>query len=200
MPKIVDHDARKAALVAAVWRVIARSGMNTATVRSVASEAGVSPSSLRHYFSDQGELLMFAAHAMTARIVERLEGHPVDGDGLTRAQRVLEEMLPLDDDRTVEVTVWLEALSRARFDDRLSTLKTAGWFGERYLCRVAWAHLKGIDLPQSPDATFDAEDDERSAAQLHTFIDGLTLQALTFRDQLPPSAVVDLVREYLTTH
>ena len=198
MPKIVDHDARKAELVAAVWRVISRSGMNSATVRSVAAEAGVSPSSLRHYFSDQSELLIFAAQAMTSRIVARLESHPDEGGGLERAQRVLEEMLPLDDDRSVEVSVWLEALTRARFDDRLATLKTAGWFGERYLCRVAWAHLKGIDLPRSAEGVFGAEIDERSAAQLHAFIDGLTLQAITYPEHLCSEAVVELLHGYLT--
>ena len=104
MPKIVDHDARRAEIVAAVWRVIERSGMDGATVRSVAAEAGVSPGSLRYYFSDQGELVLFAAEAMTQRVVHRLEAHPTDGDGLVRAIRVLEEMLPLDEDRRAEAS------------------------------------------------------------------------------------------------
>nr|WP_128645322.1 TetR/AcrR family transcriptional regulator [Rhodococcus sp. BS-15] len=102
MPKIVDHDARRAEIVAAVWRVIERAGMDGATVRSVAAEAGVSPGSLRYYFSDQGELVLFAAEAMTQRVVHRLEAHPTDGDGLVRAIRVLEELLPLDEDRRAE--------------------------------------------------------------------------------------------------
>ncbi|QII02371.1 TetR family transcriptional regulator [Rhodococcoides fascians A21d2] len=198
MPKIVDHDARRAEIVAAVWRVIERAGMNGATVRSVATEAGVSPGSLRYYFSDQGELVLFAAEAMAQRVVHRLEAHPTEGDGLARAIRVLEEMLPLDEDRRVEASVWLEAIVRARFDERLEALKTAGWFGSRYLCRLAWAHLHDLDRPNSPAFTFDSTADERAAAELHTFIDGLTLQAVTYPEQLTVDEVRRLLQDYLT--
>ncbi|OZC76592.1 hypothetical protein CH251_06875 [Rhodococcus sp. 06-462-5] len=199
MPKIVDHDVRRAEIVAAVWRVIERAGMNGATVRSVAAEAGVSPGSLRYYFSDQGELVLFAAEAMTQRVVARLEAHPTDGDGLLRAIRVLEELLPLDEDRSVEASVWLEAIVRARFDERLAALKTAGWFGSRYLCRLAWAHLHDLDRPNSPAFTFDSAADERAAAELHTFVDGLTLQAVTYPEQLAADEVRRLLRDHLQT-
>lgn len=197
MPKLVDHQARRAEIVAAVWRVVTRAGMNGATVRSVAAEAGVSPGSLRHYFSDQGELLLFAAEAMTDRVVQRLQAHSDTGDGLTRATRVLEELLPLDEDRRVEGAVWLEAVTRARFDRRLAPLKTAGWFGERYLCRLAWAHLRGIDLPTSPQYTFDDITDEHETAQLHAFVDGLTFQAVTYPDRLAPAETRRLLHSFL---
>ncbi len=197
MPKIVDHDARRAEIVAAVWRVIERAGMNGATVRSVAAEAGVSPGSLRYYFSDQGELVLFAAEAMTQRVVHRLEAHPTDGDGHVRAIRVLEELLPLDEDRRAEASVWLEAIVRARFDERLAALKTAGWFGSRYLCRLAWAHLHDLDRPDSPAFTFVRAADEHAAAELHTFIDGLTLQAVTYPEQFAAEEVRQSLRTYL---
>ncbi|MGV8874662.1 MAG: TetR/AcrR family transcriptional regulator [Rhodococcus sp. (in: high G+C Gram-positive bacteria)] len=199
MPKIVDHEARRAEIVAAVWRVIERAGMNGATVRSVAAEAGVSPGSLRYYFSDQGELVLFAAEAMTQRVVHRLEAHPTDGDGLTRAIRVLEELLPLDDDRRAEASIWLEAIVRARLDDRLAALKTAGWFGSRYLCRLAWAHLRGLETPRSPEDTAGTVGDELAVAELHTFIDGLTLQAVTYPEQLTADEVRRLLHGYLNT-
>ncbi|MCJ0894558.1 TetR/AcrR family transcriptional regulator [Rhodococcus sp. ARC_M5] len=199
MPKIVDHDARRAEIVAAVWRVIERSGMDGATVRSVAAEAGVSPGSLRYYFSDQGELVLFAAEAMTQRVVHRLEAHPTDGDGLVRAIRVLEELLPLDEDRRAEASVWLEAIVRARVDERLASLKTAGWFGSRYLCRLAWAHLHDLDRPNSPAFIFVSAADERAAAELHTFIDGLTLQAVTYPEQLAADEVRRMLQDYLKT-
>lgn len=198
MPKIVDHDARRADIVAAVWRVIERAGMNGATVRSVAAEAGVSPGSLRYYFSDQGELVLFAAEAMTQRIVHRLEAHPTEGDGPTRAIRVLGEMLPLDENRRVEASVWLEAIVRARFDERLTALKTAGWFGSRYLCRLAWAYLRDLDPPNSPGFSFGNDADENAVAEMHTYVDGLTLQAVTYPEQLTPDEAHRLLQDYLT--
>ena len=44
MPKIVDHDARRSLIIYALWRVVARDGASAVSVRSVASEAGVSRS------------------------------------------------------------------------------------------------------------------------------------------------------------
>lgn len=200
MPKIVDHNARRAELAAAVWRVVERGGMSSASVRAVAAEAGVSPGSLRHYFSDQAELLVFAAEMMTARVVERLNAHLVDeGAGRHVGQRVLEELLPLDAERRIEATVWLECLSRARFDARLSELTTAGWAGERQVCRIAWASIRGLDRPQHPDESFTDQGDEQAAERLHTFIDGLTLQAVTFPEHLPPDRARRLLTDFLTS-
>lgn len=93
--------------------------------------------------------------------------------------------------------MWLEAIVRARFDERLAALKTAGWFGSRYLCRLAWAHLHDLDRPNSPAFTFDSNADERAAAELHTFVDGLTLQAVTYPEELAADEVRRLLRFYL---
>ena len=42
MPKIVDHDQRRIELVDATWRIIARLGIESATMREIALEAGLS--------------------------------------------------------------------------------------------------------------------------------------------------------------
>lgn len=48
VPKIVDHDQRRAYLLDALWRVVASQGAAAVTVRSVAAEAGVSKSNVGH--------------------------------------------------------------------------------------------------------------------------------------------------------
>ena len=60
MPRVVDPVERRRFLAQAVWRVVRREGLERASVREVAREAGVSMGSLRHYFSSQSELLIFA--------------------------------------------------------------------------------------------------------------------------------------------
>ena len=60
MPKIVDHEARRAELAAAVWRLASREGLGAVTMRGVAAEAGWSTGALGHYFADKEELLVFA--------------------------------------------------------------------------------------------------------------------------------------------
>ena len=41
MPKIVDHEARRAELAEAVWRLASRDGLEAVTLRGVAAEAGL---------------------------------------------------------------------------------------------------------------------------------------------------------------
>ena len=59
MPRVVDVEQRRTELAAAVARVIARSGIEGATMRQVAAEAGWTTGTLVHYFTDKRELLQF---------------------------------------------------------------------------------------------------------------------------------------------
>src|SRR5690606_41716840 len=72
MPKVVDHDARRQELAEATWRLIRREGLEAVSVRKVAREAGVSPGSLRHYFTSQSELLAYALRMVGERIEQRI--------------------------------------------------------------------------------------------------------------------------------
>ena len=68
MPKIVDHDKQRLLVAEAAWRVIRRDGMEQASVRKIAEEAGISPGSMRHYFSTQSELLLYAMTLVSDRV------------------------------------------------------------------------------------------------------------------------------------
>jgi AcrR family transcriptional regulator len=58
VPKIVDVEQRRADLTDAAARLIARSGIESATMREVAAEAGLTTGALTHYFTDKHELLL----------------------------------------------------------------------------------------------------------------------------------------------
>jgi len=47
VPKIVGHDERRLELVDATWRIIARHGMEGATLREIATEAGFAHGALK---------------------------------------------------------------------------------------------------------------------------------------------------------
>src|ERR687886_364195 len=57
MPKRVDHQQRRRELADAVWRVVAREGLDGTSLQLVADQAGWSIGSLRHYFASKAELL-----------------------------------------------------------------------------------------------------------------------------------------------
>lgn len=90
MPRVVDHQQRRAEIVHAVWQLIARRGIEGVTLRAVAAEAGISMGRVQHYFSSREELVLHGCRMM-------LEG----------ADRSLAR-------QTVELTPWQELRALVR--------------------------------------------------------------------------------------
>ena len=212
MPKIVDHAARRAEIAAAVWRLVGRGGVEAATVRAVAAESGWSMGSVRHYFATQEELLRFACEEMEQRLLARVRGHydGLEGGGTPdgapnpqRAIRMLKELLPIDEDRRVEVLVWLAFMTRARVDTALDEIRAASWLGERYLSRLAVADALGRPLPRELLDRLDPEL-EPLAERVHLTVDALSLQGVTHPEHWSPqqlsTAVESLVGAITTRH
>ncbi|MFI7307307.1 TetR/AcrR family transcriptional regulator [Micromonospora aurantiaca] len=185
MPKIVDHDARRAELARAMWRVVYRDGVGAATVRSIAAEAGWSPSALRHYFATQTELLVFAMEHVQAEAAERITGGDRSGSPREVAQRVLEQLLPLDRQRVREAEVWLLLAARAPTDPAARARAAEADDGIRRAVEFAVTLLTGE--PADPEAV----------AGLHAVLDGLALHTLLHPGRMPPRRARELLGAHL---
>ncbi|MEU5830009.1 TetR/AcrR family transcriptional regulator [Micromonospora tulbaghiae] len=188
MPKIVDHDARRAELARAMWRVVYRDGVGAATVRSIAAEAGWSPSALRHYFATQTELLVFAMEHVQAEAAQRIAADDRTGSPREVAQRILEQLLPLDRQRVREAEVWLLLAARAQTDPAARTRMADADDGIRRAAEFAVALLTG-----QPAA------DPEAVARLHALLDGLALHALLYPERMPPARARELLGAHLDT-
>ena len=105
MPKLIDRDERRAEIAEALWRIVLREGASGVSVREVAAEANISVGSLRHVFADKEELLEFSMRLIYERVALRIRRHDRIRNPLRWAEAVLSEVLPLDDDRRVEMHV-----------------------------------------------------------------------------------------------
>ncbi len=165
MPKVVDHQARRRELAAAVWRVICSRGPTAITIRDVAAEAGWSSGALRHYFPTREELLVFAFQLAGERAAARIRAA---GDAPIGA--LLEEALPLDDERRQEALIWFAFVGLAPTDPQLAAelertyAYVIDWFAER---------LGG------PDA-------QLRASALFAAVDGIAVQALAMPATMTP--------------
>jgi AcrR family transcriptional regulator len=184
MPKQVDHAQRREELAAALWRVVTREGVEHASLRRVAAEAGWSTGSLRHYFQTQSELLAFAMELVVERVGERVAALGADADPRTLAERLLHQVLPLDPERRAEMHVWLAFTTRALVDPSLRGLRDRAHAGLRQLCRDAVALVGG-----SPS--------EREAERLHALIDGLALHAVLDPATTTPARQTELLAAHL---
>lgn len=98
-----ERDAR---VVAAAWRLIAREGLGALTVKALAEEAGVAPSSMLYTMPNHAVVRERALEAIAPAIRKRISALPPEpGDGPERARALLEALLPLDAERRVEASV-----------------------------------------------------------------------------------------------
>ena len=196
MPKIVDHDARRAELAAAMHRVILREGVEAASVRGVAAEAGWSPGALRHYFPDQATLLRFAVSLMLADVPARVARHLPDGPTtVAEVQALLEEVLPLDDVRRVEMHVWLATMDRARHDPGFDEVRRQAWDGIEQVCRIGVARLLGRTSTDSSVPLDDAA--ELEVGRTQALVDGLAVEAFHYPERMSADRLRRVLRAHL---
>jgi AcrR family transcriptional regulator len=67
MPKIVDHDERRAEIARAVEAIVHETGIISITMRDVAKRLGCAPSVISHYFETKLEMLVFTVKQVRAR-------------------------------------------------------------------------------------------------------------------------------------
>jgi TetR/AcrR family transcriptional repressor of bet genes len=76
------HTERRAELTAAFARVLAKHGYAGATIAAVASEAGVAPGLVHHYFADKQDLLTSLVSELLERFRRRTRAYDTETDGL----------------------------------------------------------------------------------------------------------------------
>ncbi|WP_431899655.1 TetR/AcrR family transcriptional regulator [Nonomuraea sp. bgisy101] len=178
MPKIVDHEERRREVLSAASTVIVRDGIDAATSRAIAKEAGLSNGVLGHYFTDKDEILLSALRhshqRIRARITRRVEGLT----GLAALREVLLDNLPLDAERDQETRLEISFWSRSLAVERLAAVQRA----EAAELRAAVRQL----LEQARTAGEIRTDDDLGvvAERLLALVDGLSLRSLLYPDQL----------------
>jgi AcrR family transcriptional regulator len=172
MPKVVDHEERRAELGAAVWRLASREGLEALTVRRVAEEAGWSTGAVVHYFSDKEELLLFAFRTVADRVGRRLAAAEERTDEpLELARTWLVQGLPLDAERRAEVRVWFAFLGLALARPALARAQRLTYRAWR--TRVADL----LEEAQRRGQVRAGVDCSAAAAALVAVVDGLAVQA-----------------------
>jgi AcrR family transcriptional regulator len=115
VPKVVDHDERRLELLDATWRIIARHGMERATMREIATEAGFANGALKPYFPTKEMLLEFAFGHVFNRTNKRINKETTGLSGLSALRSFCLEVLPLDEERINEarivVAFWQKAVN-----------------------------------------------------------------------------------------
>lgn len=189
MPKIVDHEERRRAIIKATWQVIAREGIANATTREIAKEANCSSGVLAHYFKDKADIMASAMRAAHSEVRQRVAGTKLEG--LAALREFMLECLPLDKRRqllaAIEVSFWGQAVG----DDRLIALNSVEL--DAYRQRLRHCLVQAREAGELKDNL----DIERVVRELHVMMDGLSAQATLYKGSAPRDEQIRMLDQML---
>lgn len=159
MPKLADHDQRRAQITSAARRVIARDGLGAATFQSVAAEAGISVRLVQYYFGTKRQFLLATHQAVVAdagtRFTRRLSALGADPAPRDVIRAILTELLPTDADRRRDTIVLNSFHAAALTGSEVAAEDTLG--APRFLVRTVAEQLRRVRGDAAPSAELDAE-------------------------------------------
>ena len=197
MPKIVDAEARRQDVVEAVLRIIAGDGLERASLRETADEAGLAVGSVRHYFAGSEQLLAFSFASVVDRIVRRLEASlpgvhaAVPGTPGHRAAilTLLCGLLPLDGPRALEVCAWMAFRNAARVRPFLAAEADRSHREVAVIVGTVVSALRPEDEPKE-NLVVEAE-------RLLATLDGLCMHALLQPGWMTREMCIDVLEQHL---
>lgn len=125
-PAAPEPAGRRRQIAEAVWRIAAERGLQMATVREIAAEAGVSPRVVQYHFTNKHHLLVTALQMLHRenehRAQERIAALRDASDPRVLLRATLEELLPLDDQRRTSLRVMTAYYARSLTDPALAAV------------------------------------------------------------------------------
>ena len=178
-------DLKRVGALSATLRVIARDGLEKTTIRAIAKEAGCSAGSLAHYFSDKEDILRQALELADEQISKRISDIISKTEPNLALREVLAQVLPIDNDRTVELALDVNFWGRALIHPELRGLEHED--------HDRWRNIV-LELISSIASSRKSEISAKNLTDvLIAFLDGLGLQALIYPELFPPDRQLELL-------
>lgn len=191
MPKIVDHELQKERVAEATWRVIQKFGMEQASVRNIAEEAGLSVGSMRHYFSTQTELLAYSMKRVSERVNKRIETIVFTGDLFVDIPALVQEVLPTDEEKRLEMEVWFAFVVKSMSDRSLYELRNQVDDELRSMFITIIEGLISYDLAL-PELNIPVE-----IERFYALVDGLAIHAVLKPEKVTPEMLMNVIHKHL---
>lgn len=147
--------------------------------------------SLRHYFATQAELLAFSMKLVSDQVNARMDALEFTGKPVEDIIRFIGELMPLDDERSIEAEVWLAFSVKAVTHPELQLLQ------EEVHNAMYDGFSKAINYLAARGMLKEGADQRVEAMKLHALVDGLVLHYTTRPDQVAREDLVHLVSSHL---
>ena len=116
MPKVVDHDQRRAEIIGALWEVISERGTEGASLMTVARAAGVSVGRIQHYFASKQDLVQAGCQAIVDMAEAGYRDRTRESDPWRTLADLLTQSIPTTTEFRMGAAVWYAYMARAVVD------------------------------------------------------------------------------------
>jgi AcrR family transcriptional regulator len=174
----VDHNARRQRIADVTAEVIAKEGLEAATIRRISAELGGPTKTITYYFSDKQELLRFTWEHMAQLYLEKVSAGPTD---------IIESLLAMttaDEKSILRWRVYVAFSDRAARDPEFAQLQRTHM---DMTLRLLGDIVSGL-VPSGVDV-------ERISLLLNALVQGISLQSLVDQERWPPERIRSALTE-----
>ncbi|NWH09367.1 MAG: TetR family transcriptional regulator [Alphaproteobacteria bacterium] len=175
----------------AAWTVIARDGLDRASLRAIAEELGCTTGVLTHYFRDKDALLSFALETILAELNLETLDPAAENLAMSEVRCILHRIIPLHEESAKWWRVWLSFTVAS-----LTSTRQSGRHRALYArLRALWTELfrnmqRRGTLLADLDVALEAE-------ALLCLVDGVGIQALISPEALTPARQLAIIDAHL---
>lgn len=191
MPRTADHDERKRQVAEALLRTVARKGLAKTTLVDVADELGASVGLVQRYFRSKSALLRFGIEHMYRRSEERFREVELVPPLRDLLQRLALTLLPLDEERRLELNVWLEFLPATITDPEMADLHAYA------TGQVVSGFEQVLTGAGKTGELIEGLEPGPEARALYALVDGLTIHQLTNPDLYDDTGAQLMLRRHI---
>lgn len=183
----LDPEIRRAQIVEATARLIARRGLHHVRMADIAAECRTSPATVHYHFETKNEALRAALGHYADRLHQRLDEEVgMVSDSREKLRRLIEIQLPVSNDDIDEWSIWMQSWIEALFQADLRQTQIATYRRWRDTVVAAIHECQRDGYGASANA-------ELLASTFTSLVDGLAIQILASTADM----TVDVMRELL---
>lgn len=192
MPKHVDHEQRKIDIAEMTLQMIHQQGIDKATLREIAKEAGLSLGALQYHFPRQKDLFEYTMEMLYKRTTDRVEG-VIDND-LSEFDNVVNMLIQMvqvqNQEQRMENDVWTQLSLMPNKTLEFTQLV------DRYLCSYNQYYIAALKILSDNQYLNDSLDDEKNTFTI--FMNGLLYETVLYPDKYDEKIVENQIRAYLS--
>ncbi len=188
MPRIVNHDERRAQIASVVEQLVYDDGIRAVTIREVAGRVGYSTTVVSHYFSSKMEMLVYTHRRVRQRAEDLIEAGLREGWALAET---LERLLPISEERWRDWHTWFAFWGMTPAEPTVADEWREGTTNANQL------FVRLITVAQSKGELPAALDPFTAATRLQIYINGMASLVAQDRNAWPADRQTAMLRDLL---